>query len=194
MPYMCGAGGDCLAQLLDDSALRDRPHYCAAGTLRAEEDRREDVRGRRRVRHRPLRRERVLRHGACTQCQSCALPGHRSAPARKSTPARPIPRARAWTQGSIGCGTTGKCDSAGTCAFQDGSVMCASATCSNTSAASDLTSTRFCDGNGNCARRHRHRLRRLRLRPVRPRLLHDLHRRLELLRDAHLRHGTMSCN
>jgi hypothetical protein len=49
--------------------------------------------------------------------------------------------------GSIGCGTTGKCDAVGNCAFKDGSMMCAGKTCSGASA---LTSDRYCDGAGNC--------------------------------------------
>jgi hypothetical protein len=84
--------------------------------------------------------------GPCGQCFSCALPGSLGM-CTQVTAGTTDPSGMCVNQGTLGCGTTGKCDLVGACAYQDGSTMCAGASCSG----SALTSTRFCDGKGTCA-------------------------------------------
>jgi hypothetical protein len=91
--------------------------------------------------------ESVCCHTAgCGQCQSCALAGHLGQCTLVDA-GMLDPSGTCKNQGSMGCGTTGACDSVGKCAYQDGSVMCAAAMCSG----ADLLSARFCDGKGTCA-------------------------------------------
>jgi hypothetical protein len=81
----------------------------------------------------------------CGKCESCALPG--SLGTCNLVDAGMVdPSGTCKDQGLMGCGTTGKCTVSGECANQDGSVMCANATCSGP----DVVSARFCDGNGAC--------------------------------------------
>jgi hypothetical protein len=147
-PYLCGGGGDCLGSCTDDSQCVTTA-YCSAGSCVPRK-----IDGKVCAADSECSTGHCVENvccdtGACTQCQSCALPGSLGT-CTKVDPGTKDPSGTCIDQGSIGCGTTGKCDSAGACAFQDGSVMCAIATCSNTSSSSDLTSTRFCDGLGNC--------------------------------------------
>jgi hypothetical protein len=83
---------------------------------------------------------------SCGQCSSCALPTSLGTCTQVGAGTLD-PSGTCVNQGSIGCGTTGACDNNGACAFQDGSTICATATCSG---ASQLTSTRVCDGAGTC--------------------------------------------
>jgi hypothetical protein len=91
--------------------------------------------------------ESVCCHTAgCGQCSSCAMPGF-VGQCHLVDPGMFDPTGSCVNQGSIGCGKTGKCDSVGGCAYQDGSVMCAAASCSGT----HFLAARFCDGQGGCA-------------------------------------------
>lgn len=65
--------------------------------------------------------------GPCGTCQSCAVPGHEGSCA-PVPPGAPDPSATCTDEG--GCGTTGRCDGAGACAFYPAGKVCAEAGCS----------------------------------------------------------------
>jgi hypothetical protein len=146
-PYMCGSDGDCRTSCVDltDCVLGN---YCSGGHCVAKKNLGTmcTVDGECGMDH--CVENVCCSSGPCSPCHSCALPGAKLGTCTLVNAGDSDPSGTCVNGGSIGCGTTGKCDAFGMCAFQDGSVMCAGATCSS---GSELTSKRFCDGKGTCS-------------------------------------------
>jgi hypothetical protein len=145
--YMCNsATNQCRTTCSTDNDCVMADHYCDAGMCVAKK-----VQGKVCARDGECDTgncvENICCHTAnCGQCESCALPATLGVCTLVSA-GTVDPSGTCVDSGSLGCGTTGKCDSVGGCAKKDGSVMCADATCSS---ATTATPARFCDGAGNC--------------------------------------------
>jgi hypothetical protein len=145
-PYMCGAGGKCAGGCSGDTECVPG-NYCASGHCVAKKAQGSMCGADNECGTGNCVENVCCGSANCGQCESCALPD--SLGTCTMVPGGTTdPTGMCVDQGSIGCGTTGKCDDFGACAFQSGKVVCAAATCSS---ASELTPTRYCDGSGHCA-------------------------------------------
>jgi hypothetical protein len=144
-PYMCGSNNQCLGGCTDDTSCVPG-NYCSGGSCVATKALGATCSANDQCGTGNCVENVCCGTANCAECQSCALPNHQGT-CTQVDPGTVDPSGTCKNQGSIGCGTTGTCDSAGKCAFQPGSVMCAAASCSGT----DLLSAQFCDGAGNCA-------------------------------------------
>jgi hypothetical protein len=146
-PFMCGAGGKCATGCTDDTQCVPG-NYCAGGTCVAKKDQGKMCAANDECGTGHCVENVCCGSATCGQCESCAIPG--ATTLGKCTPVSEgttDPSHTCVDQGMMGCGTTGKCDALGGCAFQPGSLVCAAATCSSQF---ELTPARYCDGQGNC--------------------------------------------
>jgi hypothetical protein len=144
--YMCsGDNKACLTGCATDDDCVKASYFCSAGKCVAKKDDGKMCGGGDECTSGSCVENVCCHTAGCGKCQSCALPGSLGQCATVD-PGMVDPSGTCQSQGSIGCGMTGTCDSGGGCAFQDGSVMCAAATCSGT----HFLSARFCDGHGGC--------------------------------------------
>ncbi|HVX97140.1 MAG TPA: hypothetical protein VHK47_19645 [Polyangia bacterium] len=144
-PYMCGSGGKCAASCTSDTQCTPG-NYCSGGACVVKKDLGKVCDANNQCASGSCVDGVCCGSAACPQCQSCAMAGSLGACTMVEAGMND-PTGTCVDSGSIGCGTTGKCDAVGNCAFKDGSMMCAGKTCSGASA---LTSDRYCDGAGNC--------------------------------------------
>jgi hypothetical protein len=82
-------------------------------------------------------------------CYSCVVPGSFGTCVAAATGTDP--RDECDNQGAASCGTSGKCDGAGACAFYAAGLACGSTTPACNTAGSAIVETSACDGMGSCA-------------------------------------------
>ncbi|HXI54939.1 MAG TPA: PA14 domain-containing protein, partial [Polyangia bacterium] len=142
-PYVCGAGGGCLASCgasSDCSAgnvcvsgscgLKANGATCSGGT--------ECSSG--------ICAQGICCGSACTGlCQSCAVAGSLGTCSAVPDGGRD-PQSRCADGGAAACSTDGTCNGKGTCRLYNSSTVCAATSCSG----SILTLARSCDGTGTC--------------------------------------------
>jgi hypothetical protein len=146
-PFMCGTNGKCLGTCTKKDDCTPG-HYCSAGTCVAQKDQGSMCNGNDECGTGYCVENICCGSASCGQCESCAIPGPTLGTCNPVSEGTTDPSHTCVDQGGgMGCGTTGKCDAHGDCAYQDGSVVCATATCSSKS---ELTSIRYCDGKGAC--------------------------------------------
>jgi hypothetical protein len=144
-PYMCGSNNECLGGCTLDTQCVPGS-YCSGGSCVTQKTQGTTCTQDDQCSTGHCVDNVCCGSASCGQCQSCAVTSNPGT-CTLVGPGMMDPSGTCQNQGSLGCGTTGLCDSAGNCAFQNGSAMCATASCSGT----ELLSARFCDGMGNCA-------------------------------------------
>jgi len=142
--FTCDTNDRCRGTCTDDSQCLQPDYYCASGACaKRKADGKSCTVGDECV-HGNCVDGTCCGSAKCDQCETCA---NTMGQCTLVNDGDVDPTGHCVNQGSIGCGTTGKCV-AGKCAYQDGSVPCAGATCSSNH---EFTSARVCDGMGNCA-------------------------------------------
>jgi hypothetical protein len=142
---MCDTNNTCLKTCMSDAQCLQPDYYCAGGMCAKRKDDGKTCTVGNECAHGNCVDFTCCGTAKCNQCETCA---NTMGQCTLVNPGDDDPTHTCMNAGSIGCGTTGKCDLVGGCAFQDGMTMCANATCSSNH---EVTPPRFCDGAGNCA-------------------------------------------